>query len=204
MKIYLERKGNTLSNLTVHKYMNIELRLYSIVRRKRPDCRKGTARQVFDNLVNQKFSADSINEKWCTDFTYLFLTDGSKHYNCFILDLHDRSVVASITDKNITADLAMRTLKKALESQKNVSPNLVLHSDQGSQYTSKDFIEFCTNAGVTQSMSNAGYPYDNAPMERYYNTLKNELIYLHYYHNDQELNASIEEFAYVTYNHIIT
>lgn len=202
MKVYLERKGHNLSNLTVHKYMNVELGLYSIVRKKRPDYRKGTAHQVFDNLLNQEFSADSINEKWCTDFTYLFLTDGSKRYNCSILDLHDRCVVASITDKNITADLAIRTLKKALESQKNRSPDLILHSDQGSQYTSKDFIEFCTSSGITQSMSKAGYPYDNAPMERYYNTLKSELIYLHYYHNDEELNTSIEEFAYTTYNHI--
>lgn len=51
-------------------------------------------------------------------------------------------------------------------------------------------------------MSKAGYRYDNAPMERYYNTLKSELIYLHYYHTDDELYSSIEEFAYVTYNHV--
>ena len=159
--------------------MNVELGLYSVVRKKRPDYRKGISHQVFDNLLEQKFSANAINEKWCTDFTYLFLTDGSKRYNCSILDLYDRSVVASITDKNITAELAIRTLKKAL-----------------------DFIEFCASSGVAQSMSKAGYPYDNAPMERYYNTLKSELIYLHYYHNDEELNASIEEFAYVTYNHV--
>lgn len=50
-------------------------------------------------------------------------------------------------------------------------------------------------------MSKAGYPYDNAPMERYFNTLKNELIYLHYYHTDKELTESIDEFAYVHYNH---
>lgn len=202
MKVYLERKGYNLSNLTIHKYMNGELRLYSIVRKKRPDYRKSTVHQVFDNLLEQKFSADAINEKWYTGFTYLFLTDGSKRYNCSILDLHDRSVIASITDKNITADLAIRTLKKALESQKSISPDLILHSDQGSQYTSKDFTEFCASSGIRQSMSKAGYPYDNAPMERYYNTLKSELIYQHYYHNDKELNASIEEFAYVTYNHI--
>ena len=111
MKVYLERKGHTLSNLTIHKYMNVELGLYSVVRKKRPDYRKGISHQVFDNLLEQKFSANAINEKWCTDFTYLFLTDGSKRYNCSILDLYDRSVVASITDKNITAELAIRTLK---------------------------------------------------------------------------------------------
>ena len=58
---------------------------------------------------------------------------------------------------------------------------LLLHSDQGSQYTSKEFTKFCGKLGIEQSMSKAGYPYDNAPMERYFNTLKNDLIYQHYY-----------------------
>lgn len=51
-------------------------------------------------------------------------------------------------------------------------------------------------------MSKAGYPYDNAPMERYYNTLKNELIYQYEYKTDEELNAAIEEYAYTWYNHV--
>ena len=128
MKVYWERKGINLSNLTVHKYMNKELKLNSIVRRKKPDYRKGKPHKIFDNLIKQEFRADSRNEKWCTDFTYLFLTDGSKRYNCTILDLYDRSVIASITDKNITANLAIRTLKKALESQPKIKEKLILHS----------------------------------------------------------------------------
>ena len=202
IRVFLERKNIKLSNPTVHKYMNKELNLFAIVRKKKPNYEKGAAHKIFDNLIKQEFKADKINSKWCTDFTYLFLTDGSKRYNCSILDLHDRSIVASITDKHITSDLAIRTVQKALESQPSVNENLILHSDQGSQYTSKDFTEFCQSVGITQSMSKAGYPYDNAPMERYYNTLKNELIYLHYYHNDEELNKAVEEFAYVRYNHV--
>lgn len=77
-----------------------------------------------------------------------------------------------------------------------------MHSDQGSQYTSKEFTEFCEDLGITQSMSKAGYPYDNAPMERYFNTLKKDLIYQHYYRTEKELYTAIEEFAYVQYNHV--
>ena len=80
------------------------------------------------------------------------------------MDLHDRSIVASMTDKQITSDLAIRTLKKALESQQTIKGNLILHSDQGSQYTSKEFTEFCQEVGITQSMSKAGYLYENAPI----------------------------------------
>ena len=126
----------------------------------------------------------------------------SKRYNCTIIDLHERIVIASITDKHITADLAKRTLQKAISSQPGLDTSqLILHSDQGSQYTSKEFTEYCESVGITQSMSKAGCPYDNAPMERYYNTLKNELINHHYYHSEEELYEAIEEFAYVHYNH---
>ena len=202
MRVFLARKNIILSNPTVHKYMNKELHLYSIVRKKNYHYEKGEAHKIFPNLINEEFSAKEINQKWCTDFTYLFLTDGSKRYNCSILDLHDRSIIASITDKQISSDLAIRTLKKALDSQPSIKGKLILHSDQGPQYTSKAFTEYCKSVSITQSMSKAGYPYDNAPMERYFNTLKNELINLHYYHNDKELNASIEDFAYIWYNHV--
>ena len=203
MRVYLKRKGISLSNLTVHKYMNTELHLFSITRKRKPDYVKGSPHKVFDNKLNQDFTADAINQKWCTDFTYLSLSNGSKRYNCSIIDLHERSLIASITDKHMTSDLAIRTLQKALKAQANIKPGtLILHSDQGRQYTSKDFTEFCKKSGIVQSMSKAGHPYDNAPMERYFNTLKSELIYLHNYHTDEELSIAIEDFAYVQYNHV--
>ena len=67
----------------------------------------------------------------------------------------------------------------------------MIHSDQGSRYTSKEFTEYCEGLGITQSMSKAGYPYDNAPMERYFNTLKNDLIYQHYYHTEEGSHHNI-------------
>ena len=55
---------------------------------------------------------------------------------------------------------------------------------------------------VTQSMSKAGYPYDNAPMERYFNTLKNECTNLYEFKTEEELYQAVEEFSYVHYNHV--
>jgi putative transposase len=202
MRVFLERKEICLSNVTVHRYMNTELGLMSVVRRKKPNYKKGTAHKTFANLLQQDFTAVKTNHKWCTDFTYLFLTDGSKRYNCSVIDLYDRSVVASLNGKEITSELAINTVKKALASQPSLKGKLMLHSDQGSQFTSKEFVEFCESVHITQSMSKAGYPYDNAPMERYYNTLKNELIYLHFYHSDEELDRAVNDFAYFWYNHV--
>ena len=168
--------------------------IWSVVRPKKPGYEHGNPHKVFDNKLKQNFTADEINRKWCTDFTYLFLANHEVRYNCTIIDLHDRSVIASITDRNITSDLAIRTLRKALESQPTIKDGLILHSDQGSQYTSKAFTE--------QSMSKAGYPYDNAPMERYFNTLKNECTNLYEFTTEETLYQKVEEFAYVDYNHV--
>ena len=72
----------------------------------------------------------------------------------------------------------------------------MMHSDQGAQFSLKEFTEFCKSKRIVQSMSKASYPYDNAPMERYFNTLKKELLNLHTYHTHSNLNLAIEEFAY--------
>ena len=202
MKIYLERQGYCYSFATVHKYMNTELGLCSIVRPKKLGYEHGKPHKIFENKLNQNFSAAEINQKWCTDFTYLFLSNHDVRYNCTIIDLHDRSVIASITDRSITSDLAIRTLQKALDSQPKINGELILHSDQGSQFTSKKFVEFCESVHITQSMSKAGYPYDNAPMERYFNTLKNECINLYDFETEEALYQMVEEFAYVEYNYV--
>lgn len=89
---------------------------------------------------------------------------------------------------NLVFDLAIRTLQKALDSPLEITGELILHSDQGSQFTSKSFVEFCESVHVTQSMSKAGCPCDNAPMERYFNTLKNECTNLYKYDKEEALD----------------
>lgn len=201
MKIFLDRKGLNYSKVTVHKYMNKELGLKSIIMKKKPAYLRGTIHKVFPDLLKREFKAQIPNSVWCTDFTYMNLSDGSKRYNCTILDLYDRSVIATLNGKEITSDLAIKTLELAIKNHKPAS-GLILHSDQGSQYTSKEFTEYCHNKKITQSMSKAGCPYDNSPMERYFNTFKNELIYLFHFKNDDVLNRAVYDYAYSWYNHV--
>ena len=202
MRIFLLRKGISLSKATVHRYMNKELRLLCICRRNRPGYKKGQPHKVFPNLLNQKFEVAAKNQVWCTDFTYLFISNGTVRYNCTIIDLYDRSVVASETGKWMTSELAIKTLHKALDAQRTRPHGLVLHSDQGSQFTSMNFILCCEEHGIQQSMSRAGCPYDNAPMERYYNSLKAELIERFHFHTDEQLDYAVAEYAYLWYNQI--
>lgn len=63
----------------------------SVTRRKRPEYRKETAHKVFPNILEQDFDSNEINTKWCIDFTYLFLENGEKCYNCTILAGSSRS-----------------------------------------------------------------------------------------------------------------
>lgn len=76
---YLCRKGFGISRLTVHKYINTEMQLF-LISREMSNYECGTAHKVYENRIAQDFATFEINQKWCADFTYLILTDGSKRY----------------------------------------------------------------------------------------------------------------------------
>ena len=122
-------------------------------------------------------------------------------YNCSIIDLHERIVVSSVNSKYINTDLALEALELALLTEKPTE-GLILHSDQGTQFTSWDFVDYCKEKRIVQSMSKAGCPYDNAPMERFYNTFKNELIYQNTYYNEESLDEAVNKYVFLWYNHI--
>lgn len=138
MQVYLVRTGIILSSTTVLKYMQ-ELKIKSTITPKKPAYKKGECYKKFDNVLNRDFKAAHPNEKWCTDFTYLFMEDGRKRYNCSIIDLYDRLAVATMNSKHIDATLAIETLKLAL--QKNGYPtNVLLHSDYTEEKTMPKFL----------------------------------------------------------------
>lgn len=201
MQILLKKVGIFVSKTTVQKYMNRILKLHSITHRRKPVYRSAPQHKVFKNLVQQNFTAPEKNRIWCTDFTYIRLANGKMRYNCTILDLYDRSVVASVNASHITAQLAISALEKALRSEKP-KKGLILHSDQGSQFTSWEFTHFCETHGVIQSMSRAGCPYDNAPMERFYRTFKRELIDQYLFYSEEQLDIAVSRYIFVWYNHL--
>ena len=71
MKIFLERKGVSLSKTIVYKYMNRELELHAVIMRKKPSYVRQVKDQIFPNLLGQKFQVETLNLVWCTDFTYI-------------------------------------------------------------------------------------------------------------------------------------
>lgn len=201
MQIFLARKGIYLSKTTVHKYMNQELNLHAVTMQKKRTYLRGEKNKLFPNLLKQNFSADAKNKIWCTDFTYIRLSNGKMRYNCTILDLYDRCIVASLNSNYMNTELAIDTLKRAIKNEKP-DAGLILHSDQGCQFTSWGFVDFCKSRGIIQRMSKAGCPYDNAPMERFYKTLKDELIYRYDFMNATVLDDAVAQYIFVWYNHM--
>lgn len=120
----------------------------------------------------------------------MYLQNGKTRYNCSILDLYDRLIVTTLNGPKITAELAINSLKTALYKVGKINNKIIIHSDQGRQYTSKDFTEFCSNNNLIQSMSKTWCPYDNAPIEIHFNT-------------DELLNKVVYDFSYTLYNHVI-
>lgn len=210
MRAFLKRYGYSLSKTTTHKYMNKILKLRSVIMSKKPGYKTGHKHKVFDNLLQQNFAVIEKNKVWCTDFTYMRDPNGKFRYNCTIIDLYDRSAVSSINAPYINSQLGIDTLKKALLKEHNPKA-IILHSDQGVQYTSWEFVMFCKEHGVTQSMSRAGCPYDNAPMERYYNTFKSNFYYPNNFESvkvmDDATDRYVNYYNYVrphSYNNYLT
>lgn len=170
------------------------MHLCSITRKKNPYKNPGGESIIYPNLLNQKFKAKAKNKIWLVDFTYIFTKDHKVVYNCSIIDVYDRFIVATLNSTRIDTKLAINALKMALARNK-ISGYIILHSDQGSQFASREFGEFCKNNHVQQSMSRAGCPYDNAPMERFFNTMKCEYVYSHTFRNYEDLNIKILNFV---------
>ncbi|CVI72756.1 Integrase core domain protein [Clostridiales bacterium CHKCI001] len=201
MKIFLARKGIYLSKTTVHRYMNQELNLHAVTMRKKGTYVRGERNEIFPNLLKQNFTADEKNKIWCTDFTYIGLSNGKMRYNCTMIDLYDSCVVATLNSSYINTELAVNTLKRAINNEKT-GAGLILHSDQGCQFTSWKFMDYCKSQEIIQSMSKAGCPYDNAPIERFYKTFKDELVYRYHFINVKALDDAVAQYVFVWYKHV--
>ena len=130
---------------------------------------------VKPNLLKRNFNTDAPNKVWDTDVTYLIFK-GSRAYLSTIIDLYNREVVAYKISKRNDNKLVMDTLNEAIAKRKDVS-GLIIHSDQGFQYTSYEYKAICESNGITISMSRKGTLIDDSPIESWHSLLKKETLY---------------------------
>lgn len=167
-------KGYTGSYSTVYRVCKDNNLMIRPKRRPKGLTRADAETQKAENLIQQDFTADTPNSKWLTDITEIPCQDG-KLYLAPVLDCYDGMIVGFKADDNMQAELCIEAFQRACRSHR--AHGMILHSDRGSQYTSKAFREALAAAGAIQSMSGTGRCYDNARMESFFATLKKEKLY---------------------------
>ena len=151
---------------------------------------------VAPNLLQRDFSPKKPDQVWAGDITYIWTAAGWL-YLAVVIDLFSRSVVGWAMNKHMTRRLVMDSLTMAIQ-RRSPSPGLIFHSDRGSQYASADFQSLLAKHNMLCSMSRKGDCWDNAAVESFFGSLKQELVfhqkYLTRFHARQSIFEYIERF----------
>ena len=153
---------------------------------------------VAENVLNRQFLPQGPNQAWGTDITYLWTQEGWM-YLAVVIDLYSRRVVGWAIDRRMKKALVIRALMMAINLRKPL-PGLIHHSDRGSQYASDAYQALLKQHGMICSMSRKGNCWDNAPVERFFSSLKREWTGDRLYRTRQEAIADVREYVAVYYN----
>ena len=156
----------------IMKKYNIKVRYHKVF--KKNVYKEIVEENVRPNLLKRNFYADKPNQKWSTDITYI-IYNGKRAYLSSIMDLYSRDIIAYKISYKIDNKLVMDTLNEAIRKQIDVH-GVILHSDQGFQYTSNEYKAICEANGIIISMSPKGSPVDNSPIESFHSNLKRETL----------------------------
>lgn len=153
---------------------------------------------VATNVLNRQFSPSAPNQAWGSDITYLWTQQGWI-YLAVVIDLYSRRVIGWAMDRRMKKALVIRALMMAV-SLRQPPPGLICHSDRGSQYASHGYQKLLRQNGLICSMSRKGNCWDNAPVERFFSSLKREWTGDRLYRTRQEAIADVREYVAVYYN----
>lgn len=153
---------------------------------------------IADNLIGQRFETTAPNQVWVTDITYIPTEEGWL-YLAGHKDIHTKEIVGYQMDSRMTRELVSKSLYRAV-AMKRPGSGLIHHSDRGSQYCSHEYSKALRQFKMRASMSRKGNCYDNAPMESFWGTLKNELSHHRRYKSREEAIKDIKEYIEIFYN----
>lgn len=153
---------------------------------------------IAPNLLDRAFTVMEPNTKWVADITYAWTSEGWL-YLAAIMDLYSRKIIGWSMQPSMSSQLIIDAAKMAYASRGH--PREVLHhSDQGTQYTSKEFLQFLKSQETLCSMSRRGNCWDNAVMESFFSTLKLECLYRSKFKTRAELRMVIFDYIECFYN----
>ncbi len=163
-----------------------------------PRARKGEASIVAPNRLQRQFSPDSPDERWVTDITYIRTHEGWL-YLAVVVDLFSRKVIGWSMQPRMTKEIVLNALLMAVW-RRNPQKQVLVHSDQGSQYTSHEWQSFLKSHGLEGSMSRRGNCHDNAVAESFFQLLKRERIKKKIYGTREEARSDIFDYIEMFYN----
>ena len=153
---------------------------------------------VVENLLGREFKVSQPNSVWVSDITYV-PTDEGWLYLAGHKDLFTAEIVGYAMGDRLTRSLVSRSLLRAVVARRPAG-GLIHHSDRGSQYCASDYQHLLGHFKLRASMSGKGNCYDNAPMESFWGTLKQELVHHRHYRSRQEAIRDITEYIEIFYN----
>lgn len=186
----------------IHRIKRIRKKLGLCCKQKRKfkattDSRHGLP--VADNLLGQDFTTTRApNEVWLSDLTYIPTGEGWL-YLVGHKDLFTGEIVGYAMGEHMTTTLVSQSLWRAVSAQRP-GPGLIHHSDRGSQYCAHAYRDLLEQFGFQTSMSRKANCWDNAPMESFWGTLKNELVHHRRYATRQQAIVEITEWIEIFYN----
>jgi putative transposase len=196
----LRDRGIRCSKERVARLMR-EMELVAKPRRNKP---LGTKRRngspIAPNRLGRDFTATSPNSKWVSDTTYVWTAEGWL-YVAVILDLFSRLLVGWAMSQSNDEQLVRLALEMAL-LRRSPPEEMLLHSDQGSPYTSQAYLARLAELSIVVSMSRVGDCYDNAAMESFFSTLKGECVERSCFQSRQEARQTIFEYIECFYNRV--
>ena len=194
----LERAGHRVGERRVWRLCR-QQRLWSTTTRKgRHGSGKRPGPAVHDDLVQRDFTAPSPNAVWVTDITEHPTAEG-KLYCCLIKDLFSNRIVGYSINERMTKELAVNALRSALARRRFVG-TVIVHSDRGSQFRSRDFVAVLKAAGLSGSMGRVAAAGDNAAMESFNSLLQKNVLNRQQWTTRDDLRYAIIHWVEHTYN----
>lgn len=196
----LKAEGIDCSENRVARRMN-ELMLQAKAKRKfKVTTDSSKTNFIFPNLLERDFSASKPNQKWVSDISYVWTNEGWL-YLCVFIDLWSRSVVGWSMGKRINKHLVCDALIMALW-RRGFPKGVIVHSDRGSQYSSKAYRRILKQNNLVGSMSRKGDCWDNSVAESFFHTIKTELINDFNFQKREQAKQSIFEYIECYYNKV--
>lgn len=149
--------------------------------------------------MNREFNCTKPNQRWVTDITYIKTLQGFA-YLAAVVDLYSRKVVGWSINNNMRTELVIDALLMA-KWRRQPEGEVLIHTDQGSQFSSDLWIKFCKQHSFKRSMSRRGNCWDNAVIESFFGTLKKDRVHrLKTYKTIDEARSSIFDYIEFFYN----